>query len=145
MAENNFKVSVKDVADIYCAAVCGLDNEFDEIAYRAGDSVIYFKPKVTGLRKSGDVTLKDGKCENAKALQEWVDCVKSGTIQRKEVTVSLLDESGCAVQTWTLINAWPKKFAGKENQPEKDRLAFDFLLLAHEGVVMRNSEERNNI
>ena len=47
MVENNFKVSVKDVADIYCAAVCGLDNEFDEIAYRAGDSVIYFKPKVT--------------------------------------------------------------------------------------------------
>jgi len=27
MAENNFKVSVKDVADIYCAAVCGLDAE----------------------------------------------------------------------------------------------------------------------
>ena len=135
MAENNFKVSVKDVADIYCAAVCGLDNEFDEIAYRAGDSVIYFKPKVTGLRKAGDVTLKDGTCENAKALQEWVDCVKSGTIQRKEVTVSLLDESGCAVQTWTLINAWTKKFAGKENQPEKDALAFDFLLLAHEGVM----------
>lgn len=135
MAENNFKVSVKDVADIYCAAVCGLDNEFDEIAFRAGDSVIHFKPKVTGLRKSGDVTLKDGKCENAKALQEWVDCVKSGTIQRKEVTVSLLDESGCAVQTWTLINAWTKKFAGKENQPEKDALAFDILLLAHEGVV----------
>lgn len=145
MAENNFKVSVKDVADIYCAAVCGLDNEFDEIAFRAGDSVIHFKPKVTGLRKSGDVTLKDGKCENAKALQEWVDCVKSGTIQRKEVTVSLLDESGCAVQTWTLINAWTKKFVGKEEQTEKDTLAFDILLLAHEGVVMRNSKERNNI
>lgn len=134
MAENNFKVSVKDVADIYCAAVCGLDNEFDEIVYRAGDSPVSFKPKMPGLRKSGDVTLKNGECENAKALQEWVDCVKNGcAIQRKEVTVSLLDESGCAVQTWTLTNAWPKKFAGKENQPEKDTLAFDFLLLAHEG------------
>lgn len=28
-----------------------------------------------------------------------------------------------------------KKFVGKEEQPEKDALAFDILLLAHEGVV----------
>lgn len=100
MAKNNFKVSVKDVTNMFCEAACGQDNEFDEIAYRAGDSLIYFKSRVMGLRKAGDMTLKDFKCENAKALQDWEDCVKSGcTIQRKGMTVSLLDESKCAVQS----------------------------------------------
>ena len=44
-----FKVSISNVGDISCSEVSGLETEYEEITYRAGDSPVFTKLKMPGL------------------------------------------------------------------------------------------------
>lgn len=131
-----FRVSISNVGDISCCEVSGLETEYEEITYRAGDSPVFTKLKKPGLRKAGDLTIKQGISKDDKAVLDWVDQVKQNIIQRETMTVSLLDESGNPVQTWEAVNAWPKKLTREE---KTDRIAYSFetLVIAHEGVYVK--------
>lgn len=63
------------------------------IEYRAGDSPIFTKQKMPGMRKAGDVTLKKGVFKDDKAMWNWINGIKLNTNKRATVTVNLLDES----------------------------------------------------
>lgn len=41
-----FKVSISNVGDISCSEVSGLETEYEEITYRAGDSPVFTKLKM---------------------------------------------------------------------------------------------------
>lgn len=131
-----FKVNISNVGEISCREVSGLESEYEEITYRAGDSPVFTKLKMPGLRKAGDLTIKQGISKDDKAVLDWVNQVKQNIIQRETMTVSLLDESGNPVQTWEAVNAWPKKLTREE---KTDRIAYSFetLVIAHEGVYVK--------
>lgn len=131
-----FKVSVDGIGDISCSEVSGLETEFDVIEYRAGDSPVFTKVKMPGLRKTSDVTLKKGMFKDDKAMWDWLNQVNLNTIERKTVTVSLLDESGSPVKTWQLTNAWPKKITIEGFKSDGNTAAIETLVLAHEGVTL---------
>lgn len=132
-----FKVSISNVGDISCSEVSGLETEYEEITYRAGDSPVFTKLKMPGLRKSGDLTLKKGISKDGKALGDWVNKVKRNAIQREVVTVSLLDESGIPVKTWEAVNAWPKKLTVGAVKLDGNTAFFETLVIAHEGVRVK--------
>lgn len=131
-----FKVSVDGIGDISCSEVSGLETEFDVIEYRAGDSPVFTKVKMPGLRKTSDVTLKKGMFKDDKAMWDWLNQVTLNVIERKTVTVSLLDESGSPVKTWQLTNAWPKKITIEGFKSDGNTAAIETLILAHEGVTL---------
>ena len=130
-----FKVSVDGIGDISCSEVSGLETEFDVIEYRAGDSPVFTKLKMPGLRKTSDVTLKKGMFKDDKAMWDWLNQVTLNIIERKTVTISLLDESGSPVKTWQLTNAWPKKITIEGFKSDGNTAAIETLILAHEGVT----------
>lgn len=132
-----FKVSISNVGDISCSEVSGLETEYEEITYRAGDTPVFTKLKMPGLRKSGDLTIKRGISKDDKALRNWVNQVKQNIIQRETVTVSLLDESGSPVKTWEAVNAWPKKITREEIKADGNTYSFETLVIAHEGVYVK--------
>ncbi|EKU91186.1 phage tail protein [Bacteroides oleiciplenus] len=132
-----FKVSVTDVGDISCSEVSGLETEYDMIEYRAGDSPIFTKQKMPGMRKASDVTLKKGVFKDDKAMWDWINGIKLNTIKRATVTISLLDESGKPVKTWELTNAWPKKITVEGFKSDGNTAAIETLILAHEGVNVK--------
>lgn len=132
-----FKVSVTDVGDISCSEVSGLETEYDMIEYRAGDSPIFTKQKMPGMRKASDVTLKKGVFKDDKAMWDWINSIKLNTIKRATVTISLLDESGKPVKTWELTNAWPKKITVEGFKADGNTAAIETLILAHEGVTVK--------
>ncbi|WP_294606294.1 phage tail protein [uncultured Bacteroides sp.] len=132
-----FKVSVTDVGDISCSEVSGLETEYDMIEYRAGDSPIFTKQKMPGMRKTSDVTLKKGVFKDDKAMWDWINGIKLNTIKRATVTISLLDESGNPVKTWELTNAWPKKITVEGFKADGNTAAIETLILAHEGVNVK--------
>ena len=129
-----FKVSVTDVGDISCSEVSGLETEYDMIEYRAGDSPVFTKQKMPGMRKASDVTLKKGIFKDDKAMWDWINSIKLNTIKRATVTISLLDESGKPVKTWELTNAWPKKITVEGFKADGNSVAMETLILAHEGI-----------
>ena len=132
-----FKVSVTDVGDISCSEVSGLETEYDMIEYRAGDSPVFTKQKMPGMRKASDVTLKKGIFKDDKAMWDWINSIKLNTIKRATVTISLLDESGKPVKTWELTNAWPKKITVEGFKADGNTSAIETLILAHEGVTVK--------
>lgn len=132
-----FKVSVSNVGDISCSEVSGLETEFEEITYRAGDSLVFTKLKMPGLRKAGDLTIKKGVFNAGKALWDWINKVKQNVIQREMVTVSLLDESGSPVKTWEAVNAWPKKIITEDLENKGSATHIETLVIAHEGVNVK--------
>lgn len=132
-----FKVSVTDVGDISCSEVSGLETEYDMIEYRAGDSPVFTKQKMPGMRKVSDVTLKKGIFKDDKAMWDWINSIKLNTIKRATVTISLLDESGKPVKTWELTNAWPKKITVEGFKADGNTAAIETLILAHEGVTVK--------
>lgn len=135
LPEFYFSVELGDIGKISFKEASGLDVEYDTIEYRAGDSPIFSKIKMPGLRKNGDITLKKGIFKGDKALWDWINGVKMNTIKRETVTISLLDESGAAVQTWVLSNAWPKKISAEGFKADGNSTAMETLILAHEGVT----------
>ncbi|MCL3854040.1 MULTISPECIES: phage tail protein [Parabacteroides] len=132
-----FKVSITNVGDLSCNEVSGLDAEYEAIEYRAGDSPIFTKLKMPGLRKSGDVTLKKGIFKDEKAMWDWFNKVKQNIIQRETVTISLLDESGSPVKTWEVTNAWPKKITVEGFKSDSNSPSMETLVLANEGVTVK--------
>ena len=114
-----------------------METEYDEITYRAGDSPVFTKLKMPGLRKAGDLTIKKGIFKDDKALWDWVNKVKLNTIQREVVTVSLLDESGSPVKTWEAVNAWPKKLTVEGFKSDGNTTSIETLVIAHEGVNVK--------
>ena len=132
-----FKVSIANVGDISCSEVSGLKTEYDEIVYHPGDSPVFTKLKMPGLRKSGDLTIKKGIFKDDKALWDWMNQVKQNTIQREMVTVSLLDESGNPVKTWVAVNAWPKKLTVEGFKANDNTASIETLVIAHEGVNVK--------
>ena len=118
----HFKVTLGSVGEISFSEVSGLETEFEEITYRAGDSNDFTKLKMPGLKKVSDITLK------------WIGNVNMNIIQRENVTISLLDESHSAVKTWSLTNAWPKKITVEGFKADGNSVAMETLILAHEGI-----------
>ena len=132
-----FSVTAGDQKIISCSEVSGLDAEFEEITYRAGDSPLFTKLKMPGRRKSSDVTLKKGLFKGDSKMWDWLNSTKMNTIKRETVTISLLDEGGNPVQTWEVTNAWPKKLTVEGFKSDSTTPAIETLVLANEGVTLK--------
>ncbi len=118
--------------------VSGLNIETTPIEYRSGDSKEFSVVKMPGLIKSGNVTMKKGVFKSDNKFWDWFNQIKLNTIERKAVTISLLDEGGNATMTWTLKNAFPIKISGTDLKADGNEAAIESLDIAHEGLTVAN-------
>ena len=88
---------------INCNEVSGLDMEVEVIEYRAGDDQTFSTQKMSGLKKTGDVSVKKGIFAGDQEYYAWFNEVSMNTPSRKDVIISLLDESHSPVMTWKLL------------------------------------------
>ncbi len=127
-----------DSAVMHFQEVSGLDVEAQPIDYRHGDSAAFSVVKMPGLRKFSDVTLKKGVLKSDNKFWDWFNEIKMNTIQRKPVTISLLDEAGKPTMVWTLHNAWPTKITGTDLKAQGNEVAIESVVLSHEGLTVAN-------
>lgn len=131
-----FKVEVDGGMAASFQEVSGLDIETDVFEYRHGDSPNFSTIKMPGLRKSSDVTLKKGIFTTDVKFFDWFNEIKLNTIERKTVTIMLLNESGDSEIVWTLANAFPKQVQGTDLNSTSSDAAIETLVLAHEGLTV---------
>ena len=130
----SFAVKVGDSDTMSCQEVSGLDMETQAIEYRSGDSKAFSVVKMPGIKKFSDVTLKKGMFKSDNKLYEWFNKNTLNTIERKAVTISLLDEKGGEVFIWKLINAFPLKVSGTDLKSTGNEVAVETIVIAHEGL-----------
>lgn len=133
-----FQVKLGDT-EVAFQEVSGLDIEAQIIEYRHGNSPEFSTIKMPGIKKVGNVTLKKGVFVKDNAFWDWFNQIKMNTIERKTVTISLLDESGAPTMVWTLNNAWPTKITGTDMKADGNEVAVETIEVAHEGLTIQNS------
>lgn len=114
--------------------VTGLDVETEVIEYREGVSPEYRKIKMPGLQKNSNITLKRGTLAADNAFFTWWNTVSLNTIERRDVTVSLLNEAHAPVMVWQVKNAWPTKIQSTDLKADGNEVAIESIELVHEGV-----------
>lgn len=118
--------------------VSGLDMEVEPLAYREGNLPELGAKVMPGGIKTGRVTLKRGIVSGDNQLYEWINTIRFGTIERRDVVISLLDEEHAPVISWKLKNAWPAKYSGPDLHANKCEVAIESIELVHEGISILN-------
>ncbi len=116
----------------------GLDVETEVIEYRHGASPEYHKTKMPGMRKYSNITLKRGTFQSDNEFYNWFNTVQLNNIERRDLTISLLNESHEPVIVWKVKNAWPTKVQSTDLKADGNEVAIESLELAHEGLVIQN-------
>lgn len=119
--------------------VTGLEVTTDKIEYRDGASKEYHKVRMPGMQTFGDLTLKRGIFAADNEFYAWWNTVALNTIERRDITISLLNESHDPVVVWKVKNAWPTKVTSTDLNASGNESAIETLVLAHEGLTMENS------
>jgi phage tail-like protein len=118
--------------------VSGLEVETEVIEYREGSSPEYNKIKMPGMRKYSNITLKRGTFDSDNEFFEWFNTVKLNKIERRDLTISLLNEEHVPVVVWKVKNAWPSKITPTDLKADGSETAIETLELVHEGLSIQN-------
>ena len=119
--------------------VTGLDIEIEPIEYRDGSSPQYSKIKMPGMQKYGNITLKRGVTKGDNEFYNWWNTHQLNTIERRDVTISLLNENHEPVVVWRVRNAFPVKTDGGSFKATGNEVSIETLELAHEGISVENN------
>ncbi len=120
----------------------GLTVETEAIEYRHGASPEYHKTKQPGLQKYSNITLKRGTFKSDNEYFEWWKETKFFQEQngkyRRDITISLLDETHAPIIVWKIKNAWPIKVQAADLKADANEIAIETVELVHEGLEVEH-------
>jgi phage tail-like protein len=119
--------------------VSGLSVELQTIDYREGSSLEYQATKMPGIPQFSNITLKRGMYKSDNEFFQWLNTVKLNNIERRDLTISLLNESHEPVTTWKVKEAFPTKVEGPTLNATGNEAAIESIELAHEGLTIEFS------
>ena len=113
--------------------VSGLDQDVQVIEYRSGDSPEYSVKKISGIQKFSNITLKRGHGKGDNDFFTWLRKVKLDKPDRRNLTISLLDEEHKPVFTWKVKQVFPTKISGPSMKATANEISIESIELTHEG------------
>jgi phage tail-like protein len=114
--------------------VSGLGVEVNYSEYRNGNERFNTVRKIPNTHKNDNVTLKRG-LVGSDDLFQWLKGVRDGVADRRNVTITLLDEARQPVATWSLFEAQPSKWTGPAlGAKGGGEVAMEELSLVHQGI-----------
>lgn len=118
--------------------VTGLDMQVEAIEYREGSSPEYSKIKMPGMHKFSNITLKRGTIQGDSDFYKWINTINLTVSERRDIVISLLNETHAPVMTWKAKNAFPIKVQASDLKSDGNEVAIETLELAHEGLNILN-------
>ncbi|GFI29945.1 MAG: phage tail protein [Lachnospiraceae bacterium] len=128
-----YKVEIDGLEAGGFSEASGFDASIDVIEYREGD-MVQTPLKLPGLKKYGNITLKQGVADSM-VMYEWMIAGVEGEVERKTITITILDETETATASWQVINAWPAKYTAPDFNATSSEVAIESLEIAHEGMT----------
>lgn len=131
----NFRLEIDNLPVAAFSEVSGLTSEGDTVDYRTGVDIPLTARKLPGLRKFGPVTLKRGMV-NDSSLWDWYRNIATGSADRRNGSVILMDEARNDVLRWNLEAAWPNKIEGPTLTAAGNEIAFESVELIVEDITL---------
>lgn len=129
----NFAVELDGITRAGFRECSGLETSQDAGEYREGTDRNLAVRKIPGLNSYGDITLSRGFTSDIK-LWEWREKAMKGTVERHDISITLLDDLGNARITWNLFECWPRSWSGPSLSASSNEVAIEQLTLACERV-----------
>jgi phage tail-like protein len=101
------------------------------IRYREGGDGSSAARLLPGRVEYENVVLRRG-FAGSTDLYDWWNAVRNGELDRRNVTITLLDEARNAVARWLLVRAWPTRLAYGRLAALENEVAIESLELAYE-------------
>lgn len=124
-----------------CTRVSGLEIAYDVVSYREGSSKSYGDRSLPGRPHYANLVLERGVVPGDNEFFEWMNTVSLGTVKRRDVSVSLLNEEHEPVVVWAVKDAWPVRLTGPTLDARGREVATETLELAHDGYAVRSTDD----
>ena len=126
-----FELDIQGHAVGYFTEISGLSAEVETFTYSEG-GMNEFQHHLPTRVKYPNLVLKRGMTTKAD-LQKWFQ--KSNTkADRTGTRLSMLDQTGTRIRTWSFVNAFPIKWTGPNFNASQNTLAIEAIEIAHEGI-----------
>lgn len=108
----NFRMEIDGVEVAGFKEISGLEMTTEVIEYAEGDEDNAWVHKIPGRTNFSNITCKRGIVEGTD-LWEWCETINDypREIERKSVTINLLDNDGEPQKTYTLYETWPCRYS----------------------------------
>jgi phage tail-like protein len=111
------------------------EGRIEAVAYREGSDRTSAARLLPGRVTYGPLVLRRGFAGDPALFQWWL-AIAQGVLDRRNVSVLLLDERRQEVARWNLSRAWPTKWDGPSLNARGNEVAIETLELAHEGIEL---------
>ncbi|NEN22341.1 phage tail protein [Cryomorpha ignava] len=118
--------------------VSGLSIGIEPINYHEGSSKENSTQKMPGRLKYDNVILKRGIVMSDNEFYTWMSTIKLNKIERRDLTISLLNEDHEPVMVWRLKNAFPIRIEWSPLRADANEAAIESIEISHEGMTVRN-------
>jgi phage tail-like protein len=140
----NYRVEI-DGVPIAFSEVSGLAIAVETTTYKespttsgkVGPTILYMpsQPTMTTL------TLKKGLVRGASlaTLYTWINSTKINQIQKKDITIRLMDETGAPVISWKVMNAFPTKLDAPTFDANSNDVAVESMTLTADTLLIEEA------
>ncbi len=118
--------------------ISGLDIEIETITIRNGSSPEESEIKAPGLLRFSDITLKRTINKGDNDFFNWINTRSFGKVERRDLTISLLNENHEPIIIWKLKNCFPVKYIGPVLLGNNSAFATESLIITHEGMTVES-------
>lgn len=143
----NYKVEIASPssgsATVGFAEISGLQILYETITFKQSPGkdqkgpgpVVMFMP---GQGTPSVITMKRGviKNEQLRYFYDWFADVKANVVEKRDLQVYLLDESGEQIVGWKIINAFPTSIDAPTFSASSNEAAIESLVLTSDGVEL---------
>src|SRR5204863_8470561 len=129
----HFKVeflSLGNDNDTRFQSVSGLNVEYDTESFKEGGEN-RFEHKLPVRTKFPDLALKRGMLTDSNVITCCLDALQNRTINPVQINVSLLNEKHEALRTWSVFNAWPRKWQVSDLNAQENSVVVETLELSY--------------
>ena len=129
----NFLVEIGSLVVGGFSEVTGLQTEVQTEDYREGGVNEYTHKLAGPTNYPSNLSLRRG-ISNADTLWNWHREITRGIINRRNISIILLDSEGREVRRWNFAQAYPVSWTGPELRADTAQVAVETLELVHRGI-----------
>ena len=130
----NFNVEIDSLVVGGFSEVSGMEADTEIQEFREGGVNEYTHKRAGPTKYPSNLVLKRG-ISDAAGLWSWYADVLRGKIQRKTVSIVLLDSACEEQRRWSFQRAYPVKWSGPSLRAVSGEVAVEVVELAHEGLL----------
>ena len=137
----NYRVDINGES-ISFSEVSGMELAFESITYKesfstsgkAGPNIMYMPGQIQPV----NISLKKGyvKGKSIPVFYEWINGIELNRVDKRDIVVHLLDETGSTVVSWKVIDAFPTKLSAPSFDTSSNEVAIESMELMAFRVTM---------